>query len=500
VKTIRMRAAAAGLVLTLIGAARIVSTYGVFSHTADEPDHLAAGMQWIDTHKYTYEDQHPPLARVFGAIGPYFAGERWNRESDAYGEGYRILGFGQHYDRVLSLGRLGILPFFFLASAVVFLWGHRAGGEWGALLSTLLFTTLPPVLAHSGLLTTDMAAAACTGAAALAALYWMDNQSSPRAILLGVCIGLAALAKFSCLVFLPAAWFLMYAVHRGPIRWRSLGSILGTAILIVWAGYNFSFAPVEFLHVRLPAPRFFLGLEAVWRHNQEGHLSYLLGQRSMNGFWYYFPVVLAVKTPLALLVLTIWAAWTSPRRHELLLPLAFTIGILIVASFSRINIGVRHILPVYSGMCIAGGVVAAQTRWRAAAVALIAWHVLVGAWHHPDYLAYTNELAGNHPEEWVVDSDLDWGQDMNRLEDRLRRAEAREFAFTPFNQSYSTRTGHILPLITPLDPEVPSPGWNAVSVTIWKLYNVPHWANHPPSPPERVGRSILLWHFPAAQD
>jgi hypothetical protein len=65
-------------------------------------------------HKYTYEDQNPPLARVFGAIGPHFAGERWHRESDAYREGYRILGFGRHFDRILSLGRLGILPFYTL--------------------------------------------------------------------------------------------------------------------------------------------------------------------------------------------------------------------------------------------------------------------------------------------------------------------------------------------------------------------------------------------------
>ncbi len=410
----RRRAALAALAFTLIGAVRVVSTYGVFSHTIDEPDHLAAGMQWLDQGKYTYEDQHPPLARVFGAIGPYLAGERWHKDQDAYREGYRILGFDTHYDRTLSLGRAGMLPFFLLAAAVVFLWGERAAGPWGACWATLLFTTLPPVLGHAGLITTDMAAAACTGAAALASLYWTDHPTVRRSLILGLTIGLAALAKFSCLLFLPAAWLAFYAILRGPVRWRLVPYIFGAAFLTVWAGYRFSFAGVEFLHLRLPAPRFFLGLNALWRHNQEGHLSYLLGKTSQSGFWYYYPTVLAIKTPLALLILSCWAALVRNRR-EVLIPLAFSLAILAAASLGRINIGVRHVLPLYLGLCVAGGAVAAQTRWRLVVALLITWQIAVGFRHHPDYLSYTNELAGKHPEQWVVDSDLDWGQDMNRL-------------------------------------------------------------------------------------
>ena len=367
----RGKASLIALLFTFIGAARIVSTYAVFSHTIDEPDHLAAGMQWLDAGKYTYEDQHPPLARAFGAIGPYLAGERWHKDSDAYAEGYRILGFGPHYDRILNLGRAGILPFFFLAAAVVFLWAERVGGPWAACAATLLFTTLPPVLANAALLTTDMAAAACLGAAMLASLYWVDRPTRQRALLLGFTIGLAALAKFSCLLFLPAAWLLMYAIHRGSVKWKSLVFIASIACLTIWAGYRFSFARVEFLHVRLPAAHFFLGLNSLWQHNQQGHLSYLLGKTSPTGFWYYFPTVLAIKTPIALLILTIWSCF-AVRRPEMLWPLVFSAAILGAASFSRINIGVRHVLPLYIGLCVAGGTIAAHTRWRWLAVLLIA--------------------------------------------------------------------------------------------------------------------------------
>jgi hypothetical protein len=86
----------------LIASARIVSTYTVFNHTVDEPAHLAAGMEWISAGKYLYEDQHPPLARVMGALGPYLAGERWHAGPDSYREGYRILGRDAHYDRTLA--------------------------------------------------------------------------------------------------------------------------------------------------------------------------------------------------------------------------------------------------------------------------------------------------------------------------------------------------------------------------------------------------------------
>ena len=458
----------------LIASARIVSTYSVFNHTIDEPDHLAAGMEWLSAGKYLYEDQHPPLARVMGALGPYLAGERWHSGPESYREGYRILGRDSHYDRMLALGRAGILPFFWIASAVVFLWGKRAGGGPAALFATLLFTTLPPVLAHSGLITTDMAAAAWTGAAALASFYWVERPDWQRTVLFGVAFGLACLSKFSAVLFLPAALVLM---HRG-LLWRhrrSLAAVCAVAFVVVWAGYRFSFARVEYLHFRLPAPRFFTGLQTLWAHNAAGHPSYLLGRRSDSGFWYYYPVALAIKTPLAFLLLAAGAAVT--RRLRLSAPLLFCLAILLCALSSRINIGVRHVLPVYVGLSVVGGAVAAA-MWRQRVgqwtlAGLLLWHVASGAWQHPDYLAYTNEIAGSHPENFLADSDLDWGQDMKRLGARLHRAGAGEVTFAPFNRTYATLAGDSFPRMLAVDPVRPASGWNAVSITTWKVFGVP---------------------------
>src|SRR5665213_3033565 len=120
---------AVAVVLVLIGSARIASTWTIFSHTIDEPDHMPPGMEWLSIGKYRYEDQHRPRARVFGAVGPLLAGERFRPGPDSYHDGYRILGRDSHYDRILALGRAGILPFFWVACLVVYRWATRINGR-----------------------------------------------------------------------------------------------------------------------------------------------------------------------------------------------------------------------------------------------------------------------------------------------------------------------------------------------------------------------------------
>ncbi|MGO9262042.1 MAG: glycosyltransferase family 39 protein [Bryobacteraceae bacterium] len=591
----------AAVLLVAIGSARIVSTYPVFNHTIDEPDTLAAGMEYLTTGKYLYEDTHPPLGRVFAAIGPYLAGERFHPGPNSYFEGYRILGHDAHYDRVLALARLGNLPFFWIGSLVVYLWAARARGAprgaSAALVAVLVYTTIPPVLAHAGLATTDMALGVMTPAAALAAVCWAERPDRRRSLAFGALLALACVSKFSAILFLPAGCLAMWLCHRTPAtrsHWKALALVVAAAALVVWTVYGFSFARVEFLHLRLPAPRFFSGIHSVYIHNQSGHPSYLLGRRSPNGFWYYFPVVLALKTPLALLLLVAAAAatlfrgagprghprfvppatgakhrrwwggqsWLSPwasgppnsnerpavsrnvfpmtcdglstpqpafsrrfpggrpadsrqeppggalelpapqlgsvsgtERTGVALPLAFAAGVLVVAMTGHIDIGVRYLLPVYAGLAVAAGCLAATLRGAlatAAVAALLAWQIVSGALRHPDYLPYTNELAGSHPEQWISDSDLDWGQDMKRLGDFLARRGVTQLTFAPFNRTYLW-AGHALPPLQPGDTDHPSPGWNAVSITIWKVFGYPKWADTAP-PPQRIGSSILVWY------
>ena len=116
--------------LVLAASLRMAATYTVYNHTSDEPAHIACGMEWLDQGRYTWEPQHPPLARVAVALGPYLSGIRSQNTprskflAMSY-EGAAILYAGHHYDRTLALARLGNLPFFWLACAAVFWWGVR---------------------------------------------------------------------------------------------------------------------------------------------------------------------------------------------------------------------------------------------------------------------------------------------------------------------------------------------------------------------------------------
>ena len=504
--------ALAALLLVLAGTVRIASTWTVFNHVIDEPDTIAPGMEYLSIGRFLYEDTHPPVGRVVSAIGPFLAGERFHPGPDSYSEGYRILGHGEHYDRTLALARAGSLLFFWIASLVTYLWAKRTAGAGAAVLATLLFTTLPPILAHCGLATTDSSLCAMTAAAALASLYWADSPTRRRSIALGALTALAFCSKFSALLYLPAAWIAMMAVYligrrQNPMslvreawaRRRPIALAAVALCLAIWAIYAFTFGRVDFLHLRLPAPRFFSGIHSVWLHSQRGHPAYLLGERSSTGFWYYFPTIFALKTPLGMLALValspLLAIWRG--RWRMLLPLAFSIGILLISMRGHIDLGVRYLLPVYVGFSVFCACAAIGTRNLAAKIAvvvLIGWQIVSGDLAHPNYLAYTNEITGSHPERFLADSDLDWGQDMKRLNQFLIDHNATEVTFSPFNRTYPMAGHDMLPML-PGATDHPSPGWNAVSVTIWKVFGYPAWAGQYP-PQYNIGHSILVWHFP----
>jgi hypothetical protein len=501
------------IALILIASLRIVSTYRVLSHTTDEPAHLAAGIEWIENGTYTYEDQHPPLARVTGALGVYFAGSRWSRNKDMYDEGYHLLGGNKHYTRALFFSRLFMLPFFWIGAAAVYFWGLRIAGTRTAVFSTLLFTTAPTILAHAGLATTDMALTAFVSASVVASLFWVSKPGWRTSAILGLTLGLALLSKFSALAFLPAAWLLMYAAYllldwpgfllarkriARLVPWAALSTAI--ALLLVWSGYRFAVGPVGYLHAMLPAPAFFTGIRYVYAHNNVGHLAYLLGRLSQHGFWYYYPVVLAVKTPLAMLILLAIAIRLSIRR--IAMPLALIAALLAVGLFSHINIGVRHILPIYTAFAVCGGAAldrlfAANRKWMGSiAAALLLWQIATGALVHPDYLSYTNELAGSHPERILADSDLDWDQGMRGLALRLQQLGVQDFHFKPNSSGYMIANRNPFPNYELMpDGDQPPPGWNAICITAWKLSGQPTWAERI-EPTEKIHRSIYLYYFP----
>src|SRR5262249_2432246 len=215
--------------LVLIASARIVSIYTTLSHTMDEPEHLGCGMRWISG-KYDWDPAHPPMARVMAATAGYLAGEHPRPARSSHAEGVLMLGRDDHYDRMLAIARFGVLPLFWIASVAVYWWARRVGGPMAAVIAVFLFTTIPPVLAHAGLVTTDMACTAFGAMTFVVSLWWAERPDRLRTVVFGVALGLAAVSKFSLLAFLPAAWGLLLVWDRPEVRGH-VRPLVGAAVI-----------------------------------------------------------------------------------------------------------------------------------------------------------------------------------------------------------------------------------------------------------------------------
>ena len=385
---------------------------------------------------------------------------------------------------------------------------------------------IPTVLAHAGLATTDMGLAACLCAAFFAMLVWAEEPAPVRGVVFGLCTATALLSKFTAIGFLPAAAavaFLFYLAAERPgmakliqlakERAASFGIAAAVCLFSIWAVYFFSVGKVPYWNVTLPAWEYFDGIRVAMLHNTQGHPAYLLGEPRTFGWWYYFPVALAVKTPIAFLLLLfvgLWACWKKRARLPWLLPAALAIGVLAPAMSGNVNIGVRHVLPVYLAFSIiaALGFVhllrrAGAAKWGAGVLAL--WLAATGVIHHPDYIPYFNELVPFPQDRVLCDSDYDWGQDLKRLSARLHQLGA-----TQVNYGYLVSTDNMfleayvgMPAITAIHPLKPAEGWTAVSPTLdhatqygleYRYPNLKPWYSYL-TPKERVG-TIDLYYLP----
>jgi len=514
------------LLLLAIGAARIVSTYRQIAQTSDETPNIGCGMQYLDLGRYDYGAFHPPLARLALAVGPYLYGARAQKQPDRWKEGNAVLNSTPRPTKALALARLGILPFFLLASTVVWLWGRRLYGDWGALAAVFLFTNTPPVLAHAGLATMDMAVG-CGVVTALCTFWlWLEQGSLKRSVLFGAGLAMALLTKFSSLLVVPFCLMALIAMYRPKWRGRNLAWI-AVAFVLIWGTYRFSFGPMtehvsrdaaeqsglmhkvpqSLLHLvetfPVPAPQILDGLWQVHNHVEGGHTAYLLGRHSFHGWWYFFPVALGVKTPVGILLLAILGTLNRKART----PAILCAVILVVNLPTTLNIGVRYMMPLFPLLALtaAGGAVWLWDRKRPVLIAVFGWVVVSAVLAHPDYIAYFNELAGSHPERILVDSDLDWGQDAHRLVAELKRRRIDYLHMACLYTGDDTKLG--LPNWDGLEPYQPVTGWVAVSYTMLENYAwmaaqqrgrndlAFAWLDRY-QPAARIGKSILLYHIP----
>ncbi|MGB9329642.1 MAG: hypothetical protein WCB10_02610, partial [Steroidobacteraceae bacterium] len=390
---------------------------------------------------------------------------------------------------------------------------------------------------------------------------WLTSARAADAALVGLTAGVAVATKFSAVPFIGVSLVALGLVQglmssraqggmmlSAPTR-AALGARLGGLLLAAlaalvpllavymprhvdpamvqtrfdWAvhylltrhGYAHALG-VALSHVWLPreAKDLLNGIIAVKAHNDSGHRSYLLGQVSLNGWWYFYLVTLAVKTPLPLLATgplgLAWLARTGwcERNGWALAPAVLTLAILTFASaFSRINIGVRHVLVLYPFLAL-GATYLIWRTWRLLAavrerraqmaarvvlLSLVLWQLSTLWRAYPDYLPYFNE-AVRHPERVLVDSDLDWGQDLKRLEVRAQALGIAQLHLAYLGSADLAREP--LPPVQMLTPRQPVTGWVAISA-LARTRNPSDYAWLAGYRPlERIGKSIDLYYIP----
>jgi 4-amino-4-deoxy-L-arabinose transferase-like glycosyltransferase len=535
-----------GLILLILVACLLAaSTWRVFGHTWDEPEHLAAGMELLDAGKYEFDTEHPPLARALIALGPHLAGSHsfGTPPPDGTQEGVAILYDGGHYDRTLALARLGTLPFLALLLYSMWLWARRvAASEGEALLGVLLLACVPPIIGHAALAALDIPGTATT----LLALYllqrWLVSGLLRDSLLFGLATGVAFGTKLSAIPFIGLGMLVLLllravlSVAPAAVSWQR--RVAGLALMALatlvpltlayglrglevialpprfnWvmvylfqnggAGHQPVYTFIEHLHLPAAWWNFAEGVMALKAHNDTGHLSFLLGNVKAGGWWYFYLVALAVKTPLPLLLSGSVGLYLLARdglreaNTWRMAPVVLFVTLLAFASlFSRINIGIRHVLILYPFLAL-GGAYALASTWRAwprvgtaVAALLVTWQVSTVATAYPDYFPYFNETV-SHPEHVLVDSDLDWGQDLKRLERRL--AELKVPSVSLAYQGTADLARETLPPFVRLPPRQPVKGWVAITALSREHEPAGYAWLDPYRPVERVGKTIDLY-------
>ncbi|MBI0294649.1 glycosyltransferase family 39 protein [Streptomyces sp. PRKS01-29] len=453
---------AAVVALLVQMAVAMVTTAVEQTPTIDEPVYVGAAVDSLHHHRVRYNPEHPPLGKLVIAAGVAFARPHLDAgfTGDQTALGRHVLyEAGNDPWRLMLCARLPMIALTLLFGLVVFAFARELTGPAGGAVALALYTFSPDVIAHGSLATLDVPAAGFLLTSVW--LLWRARRRPwPYLPLAGAALGAALATKMSTLAAVPvllllavlSVWYARRAHHRTPRgHLRSLGigaaaavAMALIAVAVVWAAYvlvdpRLRWTPTG--HVPavqglrglavhwLPFPEAYRdGMRVQFGFEQDTWRGYLLGRRYLGSLWYYLPVALLVKTPLGMLALWPAGAVTMlvvprlrPAAPYVLVPAAV---LLLAALDGARNLGVRYavFLPMFLAVA-AAGLMAVRRRWAyGATLALVLFVAVSSLRTYPYYLPYSNEAFGGPSRTHLRlhDSNVDWGQDLGRLADRLR--------------------------------------------------------------------------------
>jgi Dolichyl-phosphate-mannose-protein mannosyltransferase len=473
-------------------AAELAIASSRMSQTFDEACHIFAGYRYWKNFDFGINPEHPPLVKLMAAMPLLSLHLRAPALPQGYFKGVEFIGgrqflYANDANTLLLRARLAAALLALALALTVFLAARSMWGKGPAFLALVLLVFEPNIVAHGSLVTTDMGVTFGIFLAVFCFYSFVKRSSVPWLIATGVAAGIALATKHSGILIFPILLllgFLEWLLHCGTRREdspkdnsrkaltlaASLVAIAAIAVVVLWSTYGFRFAarPAG-LHMVPPLAVFAGGADSAgspllrgvahWKLLPESYLygvadllhvegvpnpTYLLGRYYPRAQWFWFPAVFAIKSTLGFLALCCLLAFSpllrQPDRRRELIFLSIPAAVYFAAAIgSGINLGVRHILPVYPFLIVlvaAGAWSLARTRRGLAVLvaACVVLHVASSLRAFPDDIAFANELWGGPANSYrlVTDSNVDWGQGLKAMKTYLDHHGIKECWFAYF--------------------------------------------------------------------
>jgi len=451
--------------LILLFAAQAFGSLFHKSATVDEVLYIPAGYVYWKSGSYMLNPETPPLPRILCGIPlllltniNYDPKEPVAAFNDRYHWSFRFLFFQNAVvaGKMIFYSRIPTILMGMALLAAIYAWTSKLFGSMAGLFSLGLAAFEPNLIAHSSLATTDLYTAAMLFFTVFSFWIWRQNPDENKLLLIpGLFLGLALLSKSSAWLMVPVLFFLLWIPEGKPPcppfkNILRFSVILLLALLVINIVFLFHGVFVDkgelitfmlrekaqkfwFLRIILfPFPRLY-SFSMLWNLAQSmGGVHpfpfFLNGQYSNTGFWNYFLFAFVLKTPLSFLFALAGATIVLLKMRQawfILLPPMF---FLFYFSFlNRLDLGLRYVLPIYPFFIVAAGAIVPYVmklpRGKILLGVLVLWSVVATGRIYPHHLAYFNELGGGSDGGYkhLVDSNLDWGQDLVELKSFLKK-------------------------------------------------------------------------------
>jgi hypothetical protein len=499
--------------------------------TVDEGTDVATAVTSLVRRDLSLSPEHPPLGKLLSALPalaarPVVPERRAWRDGDWFDHTADFIAANERAGRlreVLFLARIVPLLEAVGCALLIARLGRRLVGGGGGLLAGSLWLTTPVVVGQAHFAMIDVPFTLTALLFAVALLAFREHPDLWRTGLVGLAVGASLLTRHTGLVLVAVAVLVVVATcwRNRPEVLKSVGVVLLVGWLTLWVGYRgFDPSPrggavrgrldgivaagsdrsvATAVVLAVPAPIEWKAGYGYLTLTADPRPAYLFGQSWDGSRWWFFPGSVLVKVPLgALLFLVLgplaWRSLPGPRRRSAALVLALpAVGLFLALLTQPLNLGLRIVLPVVALWFAAAAPAVQVDRLRVGRVVL---GVVVASQALAMVAAGQHALAWNPPPfqpsyRWASDSNVDFGQDMYRLD---RWSEGRDPWVAMISTRGLGRPAGSRPLVG-ADPANVT-GWVAVGVTSLTVVNRDELAwLRAYCPVGSIGESILLYRF-----